>query len=184
MHCSKAVQQLQLYIDKQLTLEQMRVLELHLSTCVTCQNELFVLEQIEQALQKIEQITEPANLTANIMRRVACSPQRSEKSAFALFRPSLRELLAAVLLATITTFGVILAQPSLRMLLPIANGHDTLSRVFLNVSHTLITMDSQTLMLSFWIVGTVLGVWITLALAGDEMRTEWFKAVMDRLPVW
>ncbi|MBV9228367.1 MAG: zf-HC2 domain-containing protein [Chloroflexi bacterium] len=184
MHCSKAVQQLQLYIDKRLTLEQMRALEFHLSICATCQEELFFLEQIEQALQEIEPIAEPVDLTANIMRRVALSPQRSEKSGFVLFRPSFTELLAAVLLATITTLGVILAQPSLRAALPIANGHDMLSLVFLNLLHTLVTVDSQTLMLSFWIVGTVLGVWITLALAGNEMRTEWFKAVMDRLPVW
>jgi hypothetical protein len=184
MHCSKAVQQLQFYVDKQLTLEQMRALELHISTCATCQNELFLLEQIEQALRGIEPVAEPADLTANIMRRVALSPQRREKPAFVLFRPSFTELLAAVLLATFTTLGVILAQPSLRAALPIANGHDILSLLFLNVLHTLVTVDSQALMLSFWIVGTVLGVWITLALAGNEMRTEWFKAVMDRLPVW
>jgi hypothetical protein len=39
-------------------------------------------------------------------------------------------------------------------------------------------------MLFFWVIGTALGVWITLVLAGSEMRNMWLKAMMDRLPVW
>jgi hypothetical protein len=39
-------------------------------------------------------------------------------------------------------------------------------------------------MLVFWVLGTVLGVWITLALAGNEVRSQWLKAMLDRLPVW
>jgi hypothetical protein len=32
-------------------------------------------------------------------------------------------------------------------------------------------------------VGTLLGVLITLMVAGNEMRTQWFKAMVARLPV-
>ncbi len=80
--------------------------------------------------------------------------------------------------------GVILGQPSLRAALPIANGHDILSQIFLSIVHLFIDVNSGMLMWIFWIVGTFLGVWITLALAGEEMRSEWLKAMMDRLPVW
>jgi hypothetical protein len=45
-------------------------------------------------------------------------------------------------------------------------------------------MNSQTLLLAFWVVGTLLGLWITFALAGNEMRRmEWFRSVKDRLTV-
>ena len=36
---------------------------------------------------------------------------------------------------------------------------------------------------ALWVVGTILGIFITLALAGNEIRTQWFKAVLERLPV-
>jgi predicted anti-sigma-YlaC factor YlaD len=190
MHCSRAVQQLQLYIDKRLTLEQVRSLEAHLSTCTACQEELFLLEEIERALRGIEPVAEPADLTTNIMRRVALSshPSRAlaEEPNYILFRPSLAELLAAVVLATVATLGIILGQPSWRAVLPIANGHDGLSLFFINAWNTLLSIgiNRGTLMLGLWVIGTILGIWITLILAGREVRSEWFKAMLDRLPVW
>src|SRR5260370_232064 len=66
---------------------------------------------------------------------------------------------------------------------PFANGHDGLSLAYLNILHTLMTVDSTTLVLALWMAGTFLGVCITLILAGSEMRTQWFKAMMERLPV-
>jgi predicted anti-sigma-YlaC factor YlaD len=198
MRCAKAAEQLQLYIDKQLTLDQVRTLEAHLATCAACREELFLLETIESALQNIEFVAEPADLTQNIMRRVALIAQRGEevpaKSAresttvkeFAsmLFRPSLAELLAAGLLATITTLGVVLGQASVREALLITGGHDIFSLIFLGLWHIILGMNSGTLMLVFWVLGTILGIWITLALAGNEVRTQWLKAMLDRLPVW
>jgi hypothetical protein len=47
----------------------------------------------------------------------------------------------------------------------------------------LTSIDANTLIVALWIVGTLLGVCITLAVAGSEMRTQWFKAMMERLPV-
>jgi hypothetical protein len=178
MHCSKATQQLQLYIDKRLPLDHMRLLEIHISLCTTCREELFLLEKIEHALHEMEFIAEPPGLTVSIMQRVALSPLRAEKRPYILLFPSLPELMAVVLLATVTTFGVILGQPSLREALPIIQG------AFTTILHLLASINSATLMLVLWIIGTVLGVWITLVVAGDEMRTEWYKAVIDHLPVW
>jgi NADH:ubiquinone oxidoreductase subunit K len=104
-------------------------------------------------------------------------------SRYSLWRPTLLEILVAVILATIATLGTILQQPTIRALLPIANGHDALSLAFMHSLHMLMTIDSNVLILTFWIVGTILGVCITLVLAGSEMRSQWFKAMMERLPV-
>ena len=184
MHCSKANRLLQLYIDGRLPLQQLRTLELHLASCFSCRQELLYLQRIERSLHEVEPLLEPPDLAVNIMRRVAVT-QQVEHPRFVPLRTSPTEIAVAALLATIATLGVILGQPSLRAALPFANGHDGLSLLFLNVVHTLMTMNSQTLMLALWVVGTILGVWITLVLAGNEMRRmEWFRSVKERLPVW
>lgn len=191
MRCSRATQLLQLYIDKRLAVKEMRVLEAHLSECASCRQELMFLETIEHALNNIESVKEPPNLTANIMRRVALSGKRAselvnvrQESTFILFRPSLSELIAVVLLATVTTFGIFMQQPALRSLLPLMNGHDRLALALMEIWNFFLSVNSNTLMLVFWIFGTILGVWITLLLAGSEMRNMWLKAMIDRLPVW
>jgi hypothetical protein len=119
------------------------------------------------------------------MRRVAlAAAQKAPSEArFSLWRPSLLEILIAAALATVATIGTILQQPAIRALLPIANGHDWLSLTFLNLIHTLASVDSTAFILALWIAGIVLGVSITLIFAGSEMRTQWLKAMMERLPV-
>ena len=99
MRCSRASHLLQLYIDERLPVQEMRVLEAHLSECATCRQELIFLETIEHALNNIESVKEPPNLTANIMRRVALSGKRAtalakarKEPSFMLFRPSFPEL--------------------------------------------------------------------------------------------
>jgi anti-sigma factor RsiW len=179
MHCSKAGQQLQLYIDKQLPFDQMRSLETHMATCSSCQDELYWLESVARDLRSIGSVPEPANLTATIMQRVALTPQQNVAMRYILLRPSLSELLAIIALSTFATFGVLLGQPAFRAALPIAN-----SQAFLNIVHLFMDVNSGMLMWLFWVVGTILGIWITLALVGEEVRSEWLKAMMDRLPVW
>ena len=183
MRCTESAHLLQLYVDRQLTVEQTRMLEAHVAHCARCQEELALLEEVVQGARKLKLVAEPEDLTVRIMQRVAMTPQAPSAARFSLLRLSLIELLAAVVLATIARLGSILAQPSVRALLPFANGHDSLSMAFINVLHTLATINISTLIGVCWIVGTALGVCITLALAGDEMRAMWFKGVMERLPV-
>jgi len=178
MRCSEATRQLQLYLDSQLSMQQVRRLEAHLAGCHACRNELSLLEAVTYALREVKPVVEPADLAVHIMQRVAVTPQR-RKRQYSLLRPSFWELLAVVLLATITTLGIIWEQPSLRAALPLANGHDMLSQVFLSILAMLMTGNT----LALWVGGTILGVCITLALAGNEVRTQWFKAMMGRLPV-
>jgi predicted anti-sigma-YlaC factor YlaD len=189
MHCFKATQLLQLYVDKQLSLDQIRSLEAHLFSCSVCRQELRLLEEVTSALTNEEPVYEPTDLTSNVMWRIAKSEEEKRSALLAQpksvsFRPSLLEVLTAVLLATFATCGIILGQPSLRAALPIANGHDALSLIWMTLWQSLLRINSGTLMLCFWVVGTLLGVWITLALAGAEMRNQWYRAVVDRLPVW
>jgi predicted anti-sigma-YlaC factor YlaD len=185
MRCKEATRQLQLYLDNRLTIDQTRALEAHISNCAACLEELKILEEVIYDLQTFKVVAEPGDLNAQIMRRVAiASSQRTMPAPrYSLWRPTLLEILVAVILATIATLGTILQQPTIRALLPIANGHDALSLAFLNSLHMLMTIDSNTLILAFWIVGTILGICITLVLAGSEMRSQWFKAMMERLPV-
>lgn len=189
MHCSKAARQLQLYTDKQLNLEQIRALESHLSTCPACSKDYFLLEEIDHVLNTMELIQEPADLTVNVMRRVALSTQRTERQivepqSILVFRPSFSEVLIASLLATVVMCGLIFDQQSIRVALFGSSSHDPLSTVVVPLWNALVMANSNTLMICLWISGTVLGVWITLLVAGSDMRNEWFKAVLDRLPVW
>jgi predicted anti-sigma-YlaC factor YlaD len=185
MRCKEAARQLQLYLDNRLTIDQTRILEAHLFTCAACLDDLKILEEVIYNLQTFKVVAEPDDLNAQIMSRVAiaASQRNMPASRFSLWHPTLLEILVAVVLATIATLGTILQQPSIRALLPIANGHDALSLTFINFLHTLMTIDSNMLILALWIVGTILGVCITLVLAGSEMRSHLFKAMMERLPV-
>jgi hypothetical protein len=190
MRCTRAVHQLQLYIDHQLTLKETRLLEEHIASCPDCQAELLFLEEVAGSLSTFKLVVEPTNMHEQIMQKVALTPvhkqsQQREQHAtrYSLFRPSLAEILAASLLATVATLSILLQQPSLRAMLPSANGHNVLSRFYMQVVHTLTSIDANTLILALWIVGTIVGVCITLAVAGNEMRTQWFKAMLERLPV-
>lgn len=182
MRCSEATRQLQLYIDDRLSLDQVRTLEVHIAACANCREELCLLEEGISSLRILKLVAEPSDLTQRIMERVAVTPQRRLPD-LAPLKPSLQELLLGVFLATLTTLGVILAQPSIRAALPFANGHDAISLFFINSLHQLLSLDFSALIWVFWIFGTLLGVAITLLLVGEDVRAQWYKAMMDRLPV-
>jgi predicted anti-sigma-YlaC factor YlaD len=182
MRCSEASRLLQLYIDMRLTIGQVRRLEEHLTQCADCHHELYLLEEVGSSLRNLRPVGEPAQLTVNIMRLVAVTPQQRSNERYSLLRPSLAELLAVVLLATIATLGIFWDQPALRAALPFDNGHDSISQFFLTTLNQLVAGNPSTLSLALWIGGALLGVCITLALVGNDIRREWFKAMLDRLP--
>lgn len=190
MRCSKAIHQLQLYIDHQLTLRQTRVLEAHIASCSSCREELTLLEAVSCGLDSLKFVSEPANMHEQIMHRVALTTARKQQllhekqaSGFKLFRPSLGEILAAALLATVATLIILLQLPVIHNRLQPANGHDPFSLFYTHVAHMLTSIDNNTLSLALWIIGTLLGILITLMFAGSEVRTQWLKAMAERLPV-
>jgi hypothetical protein len=192
MRCTRANPQLQLYIDHQLTLKQTRALEAHISVCSTCHAELNLLEEVACGLNVLKVVPEPANMHEQIMRKVALSAVRTQherrareerRVRRASLRPSFSEILAAAVLATVATFAILLQQPYLHSLLPGVTSNDLVSHLYLQTVHLLTGIDTSMLILFIWIVGTILGICITLAAAGAEMRTHWFKAVIEHLPV-
>lgn len=187
MRCVQASKLLQLYIDNRLALPQIGALEIHLANCTKCQREMSFLEEVSKSFQDIHFVAEPANLTKNIMQRVALSSaervQKAEEQKFSLWRTSMWEMITVVVFATIATLGFTLQQPALRAILPFANGHDTLSLYAMNTIHELASISMNTLIWALWIGGTIMGICITLMVAGSEMRTQWFNAVRERLPV-
>ena len=191
MHCNKAMHQLQLYIDHQLTLRQTRVLEAHVASCSSCREELTFLEAVSCGLETLKFVPEPADMHEQIMQRVALTTVRKqqlsrEKQAahFQLLRPSLGEILAAALLATVATLITLLQLPVIHNQLSVVNNnHDAFSLFLTHVGYTLTRIDTNTLSLALWIIGTLLGVLITLMFAGNEVRAQWFKAMIARLPV-
>jgi predicted anti-sigma-YlaC factor YlaD len=183
MRCSEATRYLQLYIDSRLTLKQLRALEAHLSHCPPCRAQCLLLQEITSTLGALKPVAEPPDLTAQIMQRVAMTSQQRRRKQYSLLRPSLLEWLVVVVLATITTLGAILEQPSLRAVLPFINGHGSLSEAISNTLDMLVTGNAGPLTLVLWVGGTLIGVCITLALVGNEIRTAWFKAMLERLPV-
>jgi|SRR5579859_301171 len=180
MRCTEANKQLQLYIDNRLSMNQVRELEGHVAQCDSCQKQLFFLEEVTRSLRELQPIAEPADMTMLIMRRVAMSPQRQNDNQFSLWCPSLTELVTVVILASVTTLSIIWQQPSLREVLPFAN---PLSQTISYAMHLLYSGNMGTVSLVLWVGGTIIGVWITLALAGNEIRSQWFKAMADRLSV-
>ena len=190
MRCSQAHLLLQLYTDQQLTLQQIRALEAHLATCSACREYFLYLTAVSNALNTTELVIEPADLTAHVMQRVAQStqskqviPTPAQPPTLISLRFSWGEMISAIVLATVTMAAIIFTQPAMRAMLPIANGHDHFSMFIMNTWHMLLTVDSHTLLTATWIVGAILGIWITLLVAGSDMRNQWFKAVMNRLPV-
>ncbi|HEX7737722.1 MAG TPA: zf-HC2 domain-containing protein [Ktedonobacteraceae bacterium] len=189
MRCTKAIHQLQLYLDHQLTLRQTRVLEAHIASCSSCREELTFLEAVSCGLDSLRIVPEPTDMHEQIMHKVAQTTARNQQllrekqaTSFKLFRPSLGELLAAALLATVTTLLTLLQLPFMKPLSNLAPGHDPFSVFITHILSTLTSIDPNTLSLILWIAGTVLGVLITLMVAGNEMRTQWLKAMMQRLP--
>jgi anti-sigma factor RsiW len=186
MRCTQATHQIQLYIDHQLTLKQTRLLEAHIASCTACYAELHLLEEVACGLNTLKLVQEPANMHEQIMQKVALNAVRKQQVRekqiihFSLFRPSLPEILVAILLATVATLSILLQQTSLQAVLPATNGNDILSRISMQVLRMLTSIDSNALILALWVVGAILGISITLAVAGTEMRSQWFKAVMER----
>src|SRR5436305_14064549 len=101
MHCTEAGRQLQLYIDGRLSVEQVRLQEGHVAGCTACRAELAMLEEIFHHLSTMQMVAEPENLHAQIMQRIPMSELRSSTQPFFSWRPSMGDVLATMLHATL-----------------------------------------------------------------------------------
>lgn len=80
MNCSKAHQQLQYYVDGQLSIRQIHLLEAHISSCTVCQNELLLVQKVVDRLHSLQSVAEPTYMTLRILERVAMSPRPTRKA--------------------------------------------------------------------------------------------------------
>ena len=80
MYCSEAHQQLQYYVDDQLPISQIDLLEAHISFCTACQNELLLLQEVVDRLHELQSVAEPTYMALRIMERVAMSPRPTRKA--------------------------------------------------------------------------------------------------------
>jgi hypothetical protein len=91
-----------------------------------------------------------------------------------------RDVLLAFALATLVMMSFILLQPGLRSDL-LADTNPLLSPL-LHTLQMVFSLHGGVVVLMGWGLGVALGVWITLLLAGSELRTFWRRRVRERLP--
>lgn len=193
MTCSRAQQLLQLYLDRQLSLAQTRALERHLARCGDCRSEWMLLEDVAAGVHSLSHVTEPSWLTDAIMVRVAemtalppAEPvieplkPRQRMAQRAPFRLTLQDLVLSSLLATIVVSGFAFFQPGLRDTL--VKSVNPLLGMVLDGVQFLISPNAGIMGLFAWLLWVLLGISITLFLAGSEVRSHWRQRIRNWLP--
>lgn len=179
MSCSRARIWLQLYIDERLDVRRLSALERHLDTCTACRKELTALEAIRGALAPTNLEREPANLTAQILARVAAVELRRAR-ARAVSRPfAVRwgDALLAALFASIATLSFVLLDPTLRATLPAVFTHS-----FPVIASLLLAPGPDSIAWIAWIVWVSSGLTLAVWFAGAEARSSWRRSVSGRVP--
>ncbi len=194
MTCARAQDLMQLYIDKRLSLGRTRALERHLAHCQNCRAELMLLEDVSEGIHSLAHISEPVWLTDAVMSRIAAttaaqplgetptqpSGQRQRVARTVPFRLSGKDLALSFLLATLALLSFMLAVPVLRTAL--GTLVNPLAAVLLNGLLILFSPDAGVLGLVAWALWIVLGIGITLLVAGSEIRSLWRQRIRAWLP--
>jgi hypothetical protein len=193
MTCARTHLLLQLYLDGRLSLGRARALERHLASCSACRAELVALEEVVAGVHSLGRVTEPAWLNKAIMQRIASATaqpprelpsglqensSRMQGSPFS--RLTRRDVFLALVLATLVMSGFILFQPTLRDALLVDT--NPLVGSLLQTLQSLFSLHGGIMVLMGWGLGMILGIWITLALAGNEIRTVWRQRLRERIP--
>lgn len=177
LSCSRARYWLQLYVDERLDVRRLAPLEEHLSVCIACRQELAALEAIRFALRPVNLEREPANLTAQIMARVAAVESRHARAAARSFTLRWGDALLAALLASVATISFVLLDPTLRTTLPAAFIHS-----FPSVAALLAAPGPGSIAWIAWIVWVVTGLGLAIWFAGAEARSTWRRSLSERVP--
>jgi len=194
MTCTRAQNLMQLYIDKRLSLGRTRSLERHLAHCHACRAELMLLEDVSAGIHSLVHISEPDWLTEAVMARIAATTaqppqeailarshaQRPHSRLVLPFRLSGRDIALASLLATLAMLSFMLAVPVLRTAL--GGLVNPLAAILLNGLLLLFSPDAGVLGLLSWVLWILLGICITLFVAGSEIRSLWRQRIRAWLP--
>ena len=176
MKCTQAEQWLQLYVDNRLDARRLALLERHIELCATCQEDFVLLELVTRAVAAPIPVREPEGLAESVMRRVAAM-EAQRASVRGVFEPGWVDAMLAAILATLVTIGFLIFQPALRLSLS-----DALTQALLTINHAAIAALGDSPGWLAWSVGIGLGLLLTLAFAGGEVRATWRRNLMTRLP--
>ena len=192
MTCSRAQLLLQVYVDHRLGFARTRALERHLAHCANCRSAWMELEAMIADIHSLPTAPEPPWLTEAIMRRIAettAQPQaelpgegrlrRQRMLQPTLFRPSVRDVMLSSLLATAVMLSFTLFQPPLRSAL--LSSVNPLVSPLLSGLQAMLSPDAGIFGLLIWMLWILLGLFITLLLAGSEVRSLWRQRIRDWL---
>lgn len=181
MSCGRMMRWIQLYLDGRLETRRLARLEHHLAECVDCRDELDQMQAICQAAAvpvTVLGVRESADLTNAVMTRIALLETRRARSRQgAEFTPGWGDALLAAMLATLATAVLLALQPSLWHPVSLAFGHalDTMR-------HSLMVRLGDSPEWLAWVVWVGGGVLLALAFAGAEVRANWRRTLLARLP--
>ena len=178
MSCARIQSWMQLYLDGRLDLRRLPLLERHLMDCPACRAELDQMEAICQAAALVD-TREPDGLTEAILSRVALVEARrhAQVRTRRAFAPGWGDAVLAALLATLATALLLALQAPLRrpFLAALNQALDLAHRGFAQVA------GGSPGWLA-WVVWVGVGVLLTLAFAGAEVRANWRRTLLARLP--
>jgi len=94
MRCKAVQEQLQEYLDGQLSPGQAQAIQAHLDACAACREELALLRQVDAALATVPLLEESAHFTTRIMAQLGAtgtkSPQGRTRQTSPAFLPAFR----------------------------------------------------------------------------------------------
>lgn len=178
MNCSDARRWIQLYMDGRLEGRDQPNLARHLSTCDACRGELAAFQLLVDGLSCEDPLRSPDLLTRSIMRRIrqadAATMGQSVSHPFAL---GWADAVLAASLATVVTIIFLWFEPALRAAV------SAMAKLALDsVTHGITAATSSWSPVAVWLVWIGAGVALTLWFAGREVRAEWRRTLLTRLP--
>jgi len=178
MSCDFVQAQLQAYLDEQLDDGALERVELHLAGCSSCQQELLLLRQVDEALHTFPVCAEPADFTARVITQIQAEEpvsvwQQWRQELAGLWRWE-DILVSGALASSLTAAGLtpFLLQPQL----------DSLFQHLLQQTNSTLVLESEQLWRIFqadprlllWGL-TMLGAAGALGLTAGMLTQQWSK---------
>lgn len=87
MNCKEIQENLSLYLDKSLTMEELNTVNKHLAGCPDCQKELEALEKTIALLSSLEELQPPASFRRSLRHKLEEQAERKRRSRWSAFIP-------------------------------------------------------------------------------------------------
>lgn len=176
MICSRATTLLQYYVDGRLDPRHLSALEDHLRDCASCSQHFAWLEQLQIACAESESVNVPQDLTTRVMAYIAHVEARQASFSSRAFSLGWGDGALAALLASVSTLVFVLLDPNLRDLMGLVIFH-----ALPGFLAFLMRPGPGSFAWLAWIVWVMVGVGLTLTVAGSEVRFLWRRSLASRL---